>query len=57
VIIAPLPASCGPSLIINWTQISKVTLALPATLYVGMAVTANSTTATATAQFRDLQGL
>ncbi|HEV2688268.1 MAG TPA: hypothetical protein VGV35_06930, partial [Bryobacteraceae bacterium] len=41
---------------VNWTLTGSQTLTLPATLYIGLAVTAHSTTATTTAQFRDFQG-
>jgi fibronectin type 3 domain-containing protein/regulation of enolase protein 1 (concanavalin A-like superfamily) len=39
---------------VTWTTIGAYTQAMPATLHVGMAATSNSTTATTTAQFRDL---
>ena len=38
----------------NWTQIGTVTLALPQTIFFGLAATSQNTTATTTAQFRDL---
>jgi hypothetical protein len=36
----------------NWTQVGTITIALPSTIFVGMAASAKSTTATTTAQFR-----
>ena len=39
---------------VNWVQVGSRNLALPATVYFGMAVTSHNTTRTATAQFRDL---
>jgi hypothetical protein len=39
---------------INWTSISTVTMALPDTLHFGMALTGKSSTALATAEFRNL---
>ncbi|MEO6437384.1 MAG: fibronectin type III domain-containing protein, partial [Tepidisphaeraceae bacterium] len=38
---------------VTWNVVGAVNLALPQTLFLGMAVSAKSTTATATAQFRD----
>ncbi|HSZ58861.1 MAG TPA: hypothetical protein VK797_24690 [Tepidisphaeraceae bacterium] len=37
---------------VNWTQTQQLTLAMPATLYVGIAVASHSTTQTTTAQLR-----
>ena len=42
---------------LTWTQSGTLTLALPTTLYFGMAVTSHNTTAPATAQFRNLSVL
>jgi regulation of enolase protein 1 (concanavalin A-like superfamily)/fibronectin type 3 domain-containing protein len=39
---------------VGWTELSNVEMALPQTLYVGMAVSSFNTTSTATAEFRDL---
>ena len=40
---------------VNWTQIgTTVSMSLPSTIYVGMAVSSRSTTATSTVQFRDI---
>lgn len=39
---------------VTWTKTSSTTLALPATVHLGMAVSAESTTQTARAQFRNL---
>jgi len=36
----------------NWTQVGTITIALPSTIFVGMAASAKSATATTTAQFR-----
>jgi hypothetical protein len=38
----------------TWTVISSVTLALPATMYVGMAASSHTNAAATTVQFRDL---
>jgi fibronectin type 3 domain-containing protein len=38
----------------NWTVIGSVTLALPSTVFFGLASTSHNTAATTTAQFRDL---
>jgi hypothetical protein len=38
---------------VNWTQTQQLTLALPATLYVGIAVASHNTTQTTTAQLRN----
>jgi regulation of enolase protein 1 (concanavalin A-like superfamily) len=42
---------------VNWTSMGSTTMALPQTLYVGMAVASKSATTTATAEFRNLSGL
>jgi len=39
---------------VNWTLTGTTTLALPTTLYFGMAVASHSTTATTLAQLRNL---
>ena len=39
---------------VNWVQVGSRNLALPETVYFGMAVTSHNTTRTVTAQFRDL---
>jgi regulation of enolase protein 1 (concanavalin A-like superfamily) len=39
---------------VDWTELSNVVIALPQTLFVGMAVSSFDTTSTATAEFRDL---
>jgi regulation of enolase protein 1 (concanavalin A-like superfamily) len=39
---------------VNWTTLGSVTIAMPSTMYVGMAVSSFSSTTTATAQFRNL---
>ena len=39
---------------VNWTQTSSASQTMPGTVFLGMAVSANSTTQTATAQFRGL---
>src|SRR5438034_3753707 len=39
---------------VNWTQVGTVTLALPSTLYFGMAAVSKNTSQLATAQFRSM---
>jgi regulation of enolase protein 1 (concanavalin A-like superfamily) len=39
---------------VNWTVVASVTLSLPGTMYVGMAVSSRQTGVTTTAAFRDL---
>lgn len=41
----------------GWTQIYRLTLALPSTVHVGLATSARSETETTTAQYRQLSGL
>ncbi|MBA2706223.1 MAG: hypothetical protein H0U59_00260 [Gemmatimonadaceae bacterium] len=38
---------------VDWTSVGSVSISLPQTIFVGMAVSAKSTTATTTAQFRE----
>jgi len=39
---------------VNWTQVKSLTLVLPQTLYLGLAVTSHNPNGPTTAQFRDL---
>jgi hypothetical protein len=42
---------------VNWTQTGSATIAMPATMYVGLAVTSHNTSALATAKFRQFGGV